>query len=215
MHSAGVLGLTAALRIQDAAGPLKSVVIIARDFPKDTSINYATPWAGAHYRPVPGQSSQLLQEAAWAKTTYKAFERIAAEEPDAAGVSFMPGEELFETPPPEYVEVADNVDQTNYAHLLKGFKMYTSEEIGDCSVKLGFRYWTYCVNTPVYAEYLQRKFMYRGGRVKKYTLAALEEAFALEPNASAVVNCSGMGFGDPKSFIIRGLFSATTLIFQI
>ncbi|KFZ12736.1 hypothetical protein V502_06948 [Pseudogymnoascus sp. VKM F-4520 (FW-2644)] len=201
---AGVIGLGTALRIQQNLTPSQSIVIVARDFPNTTSINYATPWAGAHYRPVPGQTPQIIQEAAWAKRTYEVFQRIAAEEPAASGVQFVPGEEYLQKPPQEYLDAVADVSKSAYEHLSKGFEQLSPEEIGNSAVRLGIRYWTYCVNSPVYAAYLLRKFVLKGGRTRGYTLAALDEAFSLEPNVTTVVNCSGMGFGDPKSFIIRG-----------
>ncbi|KFY70265.1 hypothetical protein V499_09317 [Pseudogymnoascus sp. VKM F-103] len=201
---AGVIGLSTALCIQQHLTPLQSVVIVARDFPNTTSINYATPWAGAHYRPVPGQTPQIVQEAAWAKRTYDVFQHIAAEEPAASGVQFLPGEEYLQKPPPEYLDAVADVSKSAYGHLQGGFERLSLDEIQNSAVRLGIRYWTYCVNSPVYAAYLLRKFVLKGGRTRGYTLAALDEAFLLEPNVTTVVNCSGMGFGDPKSFIIRG-----------
>ncbi|KAF4971278.1 hypothetical protein FSARC_1848 [Fusarium sarcochroum] len=212
---AGVIGLTTALRVQqevlstsDKSPP--SIVIIARDFPKDTSINYATPWAGAHYRPCPGDTPQLRQEAKWAEKTYDTLDSWADEDKLVAGVEFMPGEELFENPAPEYVDVAKDVARSAYAHLASSFELINSNELAATNEdlshtpKLGFRYRSYCLNSPVYASFLQRRFQRNGGRVKQYTLASLEEAFALEDSVSVVINCSGMGFGDPKAFPIRG-----------
>ncbi|KAF5662487.1 d-amino acid oxidase [Fusarium heterosporum] len=210
---AGVIGLSTALEIQEQFSLEKtspSIVIIAREFPSDTSINYATPWAGAHYRPCPGNSPQLLQEAVWAKKTYDTFDCWSEKDRLVAGVEFMPGEEFFQKPSSEYYEAAKNASDSVYAHLTSSFEVINSDELSESNIhastdwELGFRYRSYCVNSPVYAAFLQRKFQKRGGRVRQYTLASLEEAFALEENVSAVVNCSGMGFGDAKVFPIRG-----------
>lgn len=206
-----MIGLSTALCIQQHLKPSQSVVIVARDFPNTTSINYATPWAGAHYRPVPGQTPQIVQEAAWAKRTYDVFQHIATEEPAASGVQFLPGEEYLQNPPPEYLDAVADVSKSVYGHLSGGFERLGLDKIGDPAVRLGIRYWTYCVNSPVYAAYLLRKFVLKGGRTREYTLAVLDEAFSLDPNVTTVVNCSGMGFGDPRSFIIRGLFCPLNL----
>ncbi|KAJ4267259.1 hypothetical protein NW762_003363 [Fusarium torreyae] len=212
---AGVIGLTTALRVQQEvlSTPNKStssIVIIARDFPKDTSINYATPWAGAHYRPCPGDTPQLRQEAKWAETTYNTLDSWTDEDKLVAGVEFMAGEEFFEAPAPEYVNVGEDVTRSAYGHLASSFELLNNEDLiaankdASHTPKLGFRYRSYCLNSPVYASFLQRRFQRNGGRVKQYTLASLEEAFALEDDVSVVINCSGMGFGDPKVFPIRG-----------
>ncbi|KAF4339751.1 d-amino acid oxidase [Fusarium beomiforme] len=206
---AGAIGLSIALKVQEqvlSQDKPPSIVIIARDFPNETSINYATPWAGAHYRPCPGNTPQLLQEASWAKKTYDTLDDWSEQDKLAAGVEFMPGEEFFETPTPEYVDVVKNVSGSVYAHLQSSFEVFTDIELrvrGE-GLKLGFRYRTYCLNSPVYAAFLLRRFQSRGGRVKQYTLASLEEVFSIEDSVSVVINCSGIGFGDPKVYPIRG-----------
>lgn len=71
-------------------------------------------------------------------------------------------------------------------------------------VKWGVRYKTFVVNSPVYCAWLLREFVLRGGEVKEYTFVDLREGFHLAERVGAVVNCSGLGFGDKKSYIIRG-----------
>lgn len=74
-------------------------------------------------------------------------------------------------------------------------------------MKWGVRYRTYVVNSPVYCAYLLRKFVLNGGQTREYTLVDPMEAFELAGTGTVrtVVNCSGLGFGDPKAFIIRGM----------
>lgn len=178
------------------------ILIVARDFPGSTSVNYASPWAGAHYRPVPGHSSQIAAESQWAKRTYETFKKIAVDEP-AAGVTFLEGIEHFEQPLPAYLDAVRNQDGP-YAHV-DGLRELSREELPP-DVKFGIRYWTYCVNSPVYCAYLLRKFVLKGGKTKEFTLVNLMEAFHLASNVVLVVNCSGLGFSDPQSYIIRGSF---------
>lgn len=197
---AGVIGLSTALCIQRHLKPSQSVLIVAREFPNATSVNYASPWAGAHYRPVPGTSPQFIREAKQAKRTYEVMKQLAAEEP-AAGIKFMEGIEHLEAPPREYLECFDGENNV-YAHL-DGFRQLSKDELPP-GVKWGVRYWTWCLNSPVYLAFLLRKFILKGGETKEYTLSSPMEAFELAKNVKTVVNCSGMGFADPKSFIIRG-----------
>ncbi|KAH1693799.1 hypothetical protein KXW42_008060 [Aspergillus fumigatus] len=200
---AGVIGLTTALHIQQHLHPSQSILIVARDFPNTTSLNYASPWAGAHYRPVPGSSPQAARENSQARRTYQYFKHLAAEDP-SSGVQMLDGEEHLESPPPEYLHEA-NI-QNAYAHL-DGFRRLTADEIPP-EVQWGVRYHTYVVNSPVYCAYLLRKFVLNGGQTREYTLVDPMEAFELSGTGTGpvrtVVNCSGLGFGDPKSFIIRG-----------
>ncbi|KAJ5945659.1 hypothetical protein N7454_002498 [Penicillium verhagenii] len=197
---AGVIGLTTALCIQQYLTPTQSVLLVARDFPSDTSVNYASPWAGAHYRPVPGSSPQALREAGQAQRTYEFMKRVAADEP-GAGVNFTQGIEHLEAPPAEYLD-AQSVRNV-YGHLDE-FRHLESSEVPE-GVKWGVQYGTYVVNSPVYCAHMLRKFVLKGGNTKQYTLANLKESFSLALNVQTVVNCSGLGFEDPKSFIIRDL----------
>jgi len=175
------------------------VLLIAREFPSDTSVNYASPWAGGHYRPVPGSSPQALREANQAQRTYEFFKRVATEEP-AAGVKFLPGIEHLEAPPPEYL---DRQSVRNIYSHLDEFRYLSSDELPD-GVLWGVGYGTYVVNSPVYCAHMLRKFILKGGSTKRYTMAHLNEAFSIAANVKTVINCSGLGFDDPKSFIIRG-----------
>ncbi|KAI3300237.1 hypothetical protein DTO002I6_960 [Penicillium roqueforti] len=196
---AGVIGLSTALCIQQYLTPAQSILLVARDFPSETSVNYASPWAGAHYRPVPGSSPQALKEANQAQRTYEWLKRTAADEP-GAGIQFLDGVEHLEAPPPEYL---DQLSVRNvYSHLDK-FQLLGKEEV-PAGVGWGVKYGTYVINSPVYCAHLLRKFILKGGEARRYTLANLKEAFSMAGNVKTVVNCSGTGFEDPKSFIIRG-----------
>lgn len=176
------------------------MLLVAREFPSDESINYASPWAGAHYRPVPGSSPQVLREANQAERTYQYLKRVAADEP-AAGIKFVKGVEYLEAPPAEY---SDPQSLRNVYASVDGFRLLARDEL-PVGVKWGTEYGTWVINSPVYCAHMLRKFIVRGGQTKKYTLANMKEAFSLAQNVRTVVNCSGMGFEDPESFIIRGM----------
>ncbi|KAL3489241.1 Fcf1-domain-containing protein [Aspergillus germanicus] len=198
--NAGVIGLTTALRLQQSLPPKsnKSILLIARDWPSTTSLNYASPWAGAHYRPVPGKTAQSLREETQAQATYSYF-KSASQDP-ASGIAKVEGVEHLENPPDEYRD--QKAIETYYGHL-DGFRFLEQSELPR-DVVWGVRYETFVVNSPVYLAYLLRRFILLGGRTREYTLADPREAFYLGENVRTVVNCSGVGFGDEKSFIIRG-----------
>ncbi|KAE8375683.1 Fcf1-domain-containing protein [Aspergillus bertholletiae] len=197
--SAGVIGLTTALRIQETLNRNQRIYLIARDFPSTTSLNYASPWAGAHYRPVPGSTSQAVREEAQAKETYAYLKHLASSDP-SSGVAAVEGIEHLENPPAEYLD-EKNVQEC-YGHL-DGFRVLERDEC-PAGVKWGARYDTFVINSPVYCAHLLRKFVLGGGVTREYTVLDPKEAFYLAPNVKTVVNCSGLGLGDEKSFIIRG-----------
>jgi hypothetical protein len=204
LSSAGVIGLTTALRLQQSLpkNSHKSILLVARDWPTTTSLNYASPWAGAHYRPVPGKTAQSLREETQAQATYTYFKSACQDA--ASGIAKVEGVEHLENPPDEYRD--QTAIETYYDHL-DGFRYLRKEEMPE-GVVWGVRYETFVVNSPVYLAYLLRKFILLGGRTREYTLADPREAFYLADgesgNVRTVVNCSGVGFGDEKSFIIRG-----------
>jgi hypothetical protein len=96
-----------------------------------------------------------------------------------------------------------------YSSYLDEFRQLRSRQDGEDGlpegVKWGVRYKTFVVNSPVYCAHLLRRFVLKGGRTMTYDLADLNEAFYLGENVKTVVNCSGMGINDPRSFIIRGI----------
>lgn len=147
---------------------------------------------------MPGSSPQALREANQALRTFNYIKKVASEEP-AAGIKFVQGIEHLEAPPAEYL---DSQSVSNVYHF-EDFRSLKAEEV-PAGVRWGVEYGTYVINSPVYCAHMLRKFVVKGGRTQKYTLVNINEAFALAGNVKTVVNCSGTGFGDPKSFIIRG-----------
>jgi hypothetical protein len=160
--------------------------------------SYASINAGAHYRPIPPTTPQLKDEARLAKVTQEWFERIASAQPEF-GVKLLEGVE----------HVSGDATQAYQAMLagyadMKGFRLLQKDET-PAGVEFGARYETYTVDSETYMFHLMRRFRLAGGELLRRRLDSANEAFHLEGHDVAlVINCSGMGFGDPKSFIIRG-----------
>ncbi|KAF4961803.1 hypothetical protein FSARC_10099 [Fusarium sarcochroum] len=217
---AGIIGLTSALKIQEliAESPfplLTSVTLVAKEWPTSIpgapithSADYASMWAGAHVRPIPASTPQLRREAKWVKHTVAEFEEQRQSEP-GVGIRRMPGIEYIEDPSAEYVK--QDVHSFTSESGLPCYRKYETHELPE-GVKLGFEYETYCINAPLYAGNLLRKFIVQGGKTLQRDLKSEWEAFILAPNVKLVVNASGMGFGDEKCFPIRGQTVLTNLI---
>ena len=203
---AGVLGLSTATLLQ-AQNPDRRITIIASELPTDQSPSpdYASPWAGAHYRPIPGSSPQLRAEAELAKRTFEVMKQLAAETPEA-GVTLTQGVEYLESPP-EANLVLRSGDEI--AGPGDGFRVLAREELPE-DVKWGCEYRTYCINVPVYCHWLLERFLEKGGRVVRRKLRNAESAFDVASQAGmgevqTVVNCSGTNFGNDAAVkIIRG-----------
>ncbi|KAJ4502875.1 hypothetical protein HRR83_009408 [Exophiala dermatitidis] len=217
---AGILGLTAAIQIQDLIQsrslPYK-ILLVAKDFPVITpgdpttspSPNYASMHAGAHVRPIPASSPQLAREARWLKRACQVFAAQATHEP-WMGVIQVPGVEYFEDPVPEHYR---NLDAESFHQQsgLTGFRRLDDATKLPKGVNLGYEYQTYCIYSSVYCAALLRKFILKGGQVLRQELKCEDEAFSLADRVELVVNASGMGFGDRNCFPIRGQVVLTNL----
>ena len=197
-----MLGITAALSIQEHLTRNQAILIVAREFPGDKTPNYASPWAGAHYRPIPITSPETEKSAGQARRSFAKFKQIAANEP-AAGVQRIEGVEYLQSVASHAAYGNEAVMKDTYAHV-DGFRALDPTELPE-GVTWGVRYDTVVINSPVYCACLLRKFVLRGGQTRAYTLVNLKEAFFMADNVKTVVNCSGVGFADPNSFIIRGI----------
>ncbi|PWY94200.1 Fcf1-domain-containing protein [Aspergillus sclerotioniger CBS 115572] len=198
---AGILGLTTALHLQSHLPATQTILLVARDFSHGPeSLNYASAWAGAHFRPIPTSNPQLTQEGTQAQRTYTYFTRLAAQEP-GSGVQSLPGIEYLESPPAEYLN-AENI-QTAYGYL-DGFQQLQGEELPE-GVKWGVKYSTFAVNPPVYCAWLLRQFVLRGGETMEYSVVDLREGFYLAEDVRTVVNCTGLGMGVMRGFLLLGV----------
>jgi len=201
-NRAGIIGLTAAVTIQDSLPrDHYSITIVAIRWPTDTScVAYPTTLAGAHYRPIPASTPQLAQEAELAHITYQKFKLHATKHPEL-GIKFVKNFDFvsgaavknYEEFPQGY---QDSVDEF---HLL-------NETEKPPGVEFAASYQTWCVDPVVFGCHLLRRFKLNGGLLVSQRLLAAEEAFEVAPNVSVVVNCSGFGFGDPDVQIVRGSY---------
>ena len=203
---AGVIGLSTAVLLQRKY-PEKQVVVLAAEFHDDRepSADYASYWAGAHYRPIPISTPQLQFEAGLARDTFEVMKDIARNVSET-GVEMTPGTEYFENPDSATLALSTgNV----YAGKDDAFRVLTKSELPD-GVSFGFTYKTYCVNVPKYCAYLKGLVEQHGGLFHRCELANAVDAWqqiALRgiDNVAVVVNCSGRNFElDPRVKYIRG-----------
>ena len=203
---AGVLGLTTA-NILISNYPQKQIVIVAAEFPGDDnpSPDFASAWAGAHYRPIPASTPQLKIQSELACRTFEIMKQIAKTDP-AAGVALLPGVEFLENPPKAYSTL---IEGQQFAGPGDGFRILNDNELVP-GTTWGCEYETYCVNVPVYCAWLLSNFILKGGRVIKQKLRNVNAAWDVAQQerlgkVSTVFNCSGRNFDtDSKVEYIRG-----------
>ncbi|KXG51583.1 D-amino-acid oxidase [Penicillium griseofulvum] len=204
---AGVIGLSIAVKLSKHM----KVTIIARELPGDVGIDYASPWAGAHFRPTPAKTDEERKEQAWMRHSYQEFEKIAKNHPEA-GVDFIPAVEYFDT-----------TDATSFLNEENGYTTWPDFHIIDPaqypsqypSIQLGVTYRCWVLNSPVYLKWLQTRAEAQGTGFIRAHLTDLEQAVSVyletksqdeSDHVSAVVDASGRGFNDPESFPSRGQF---------
>ncbi|OIW22281.1 FAD dependent oxidoreductase-like protein [Coniochaeta ligniaria NRRL 30616] len=202
---AGVIGLTAAVRLQEEG---YNITVIAKDFPAPSetidslaSINYTSPWGGAHNRWIPPPLGSA-REHDMAVKTYSRMVALSKTNPEA-GITFMKGIEYIEAPGPEYAELTE---QRAKELKMPGFRLLRADEFPDENVKWGCEYYTWCVNPMVYCAFLLRRLVHRGGKIIKRELREPTEVYAMRELGSVrtVVNASGIGFGDRDVYPTRG-----------
>ena len=199
-HSAGVIGLTVAKRLQDLYPELPHI-LVAADFPSQSTSHppsYASMWAGAHVRPIPASTPQLKDEARWLKFTTARFNAILKEQPDI-GITKVESIELFQTPSKPYrQQTKENFEEETG---LSGFRFLT--DLPE-TLELGYRYDSFCINSPKYCESLLAQFREAGGKVVEKRIDSPWDVCRLAKGPAIVLNASGTGFQDVKYFPTRG-----------
>ncbi len=132
------------------------------------------------------------------------MEATARDDAAAAGITFLPGIEYVDDPGETYLAL----DEARARRLsLPDFRVLPPGELPP-GARWGCAYRTWCVNPAVYCCFLLRRFGVRGGRCVRREVREPRELFALPGlgAVAAVVNCSGIGFGDDKVFVTRGTY---------
>ncbi|GAB3258937.1 NAD(P)/FAD-dependent oxidoreductase [Nocardioides dilutus] len=169
---AGVVGLSCAARLL-ADG--HRVDVLARDLPRETTSGVAAAlWYP--YRALP--FDRVLD---WSRTSYEAFDRLAADAPES-GVSMRTGVEVLSGPHerPWWAEAVPDLIETHA--VPDGYE-------------LGWSFTAPVVEMPVYLDWLAGVVLDRGGTITRINLTGLSSG------ADVVVNCTGIG----SRFLARDL----------
>ncbi len=201
---AGVIGLTCALVLSESSKNY-DITIIASHFPDDPlSPNYTSPWAGAHFRPFPSVNPHDKRESEYTRKTFQYFKTFSINHPESS-IKFIKGIEYLEKPNDYYESLSPG-----FSNDIPNFKTISSNSLPFNNIKLGVKYDTFVLNSPIYIQFLQRflKFNYHVN-FKRSTLNSLKQVFQIYGNDIIIINASGQGLQynggyDPKCFPIRG-----------
>ncbi|GAB2666880.1 FAD-dependent oxidoreductase [Kribbella swartbergensis] len=174
---AGVIGLSCAVRLAEGG---YDVAVFARDLPLETTSAVA---AAIWY---PYLSAPEDRVAAWSRTSYDEFAKLAEIEPS---VRMRHGREFLvhRTPDPRWADVLP--DLTRVASPPAGFED-------------GWAFTAPVVEMPDYLRFLVKRLEHAGGTLTRAALSALPTT------ADVVVNCTGLGArltaADPTVIPVRG-----------
>lgn len=174
---AGVIGLSCAVRLAESG---YEVAVLARDLPLETTSAVA---AAVWY---PYLSAPQDRVAAWSRTTYEEFVKLAESEPS---VQLRHGREFLTEPSPD----------PWWSDALNDLRRVGSPPPG---FKDGWSFTAPVVEMPIYLQYLVNRLEAAGGTLSRSALSALPNS------AEVVVNCAGLGArltaGDPTVTPVRG-----------
>jgi D-amino-acid oxidase len=184
------------------------VTVVAKHLPGDLDIDYASPWAGAHFRPIPVTNEAEAQERTLSRETYDFFQQTAQQHPDC-GIRFCPGFEYFERPAHTYTDLKPEQQYCTWP----GFRVLQRDEL-PLAAQWGVTYDAWVIDSPRYLAWLQAQLGQDTAIIRSGELQGPEEAvrFVREQSTAdgsglvAVINASGTGLSDSTSFISRGQF---------
>lgn len=180
---AGVIGLTTALRLQEAG---RHVMIITAAPPEQTTSSVAA----ALWYPYKAYPQERVL--GWSRRSYEVFVDLARD--PASGVDLRQGMELFRqtVPDPWWRDAVPVLRRPAPEELPPGYQD-------------GYCFRVPVIDMSVYLTYLQRRFAAGGGSWEQRRLHSLDEALACSP---VVINCTGLGarelVGDTLLQPIRG-----------
>lgn len=181
----GVVGLTSAIRLQDAGF---SVRIVTAALPSDTtSAKAAAIW-------YPYKAYPQARVLAWSKRTLDVFYDLAAN--PATGVSITSLFEGFdrEVPEPWWIDAVRTFRRPTPAELPPG---YSDGYVVDVPM----------IEAPFYLNYLLNRFVQGGGEVETVS-EKIENISEVHKAGQPIVNCTGLGaralMDDNEVYPIRG-----------
>ncbi|HEX8906872.1 MAG TPA: FAD-dependent oxidoreductase, partial [Longimicrobiaceae bacterium] len=153
---AGVIGLTSAVRLQEAGWRVR---IVAAEPPERTT----SAVAAAMWYPYRVGPEALVK--AWGERSYAVFEQLAADE--ATGVRMLPGIELL-------ARGADPRVFPDWAAHIPGFRV--AEGDGIPAGRVAWAFTVPVADTGVYLRWLAGRFAGNGGAMEMRRVASLAEA---------------------------------------
>jgi len=178
---AGVVGLSAAIRVQETGR--YNVTIVAETFPTDPrTIRYTSHWAGAHH------VSQAYGDARQKAIDKETFETMWRDS-DSDGNGAAPGL-FFRHNHTEFR--ADGVDPTPWLDHMPDFHKVPENDLIPGSTA-GYTMTTFTIHTQTYLNWLLARFLSGGGSTKRASLQHISQVLDETTNPAAIIACPGIG----------------------
>ncbi|KAJ3765544.1 hypothetical protein FB446DRAFT_760158 [Lentinula raphanica] len=195
----GVTGLSVAL----ALSRTYDVTIIARDLVGDNeSHGWASPWAGAGWRPHIGTSDADIE---MQKSSFRYMWKLAETSPDCG---------LKRVKSIDYFDQVTDEDQVWYKDFMPGCRRIPTEQLPQ-DVTLGFELETIVANPLIYLQWLRDRLSTPGVTFVRKELKHISEVKDIVPEVDVVVNASGVGakyLGGVEDELVEELRGQTMLV---
>ena len=158
---AGIIGLTTSLVLAHAY-PSSKITIIAKHFPGDRSIEYASPWAGANWSSMANDNGQLER---YDEVSFHRFGQIMdgksvhgcqvvrSGEGNEAGLGRQEMWAVLDTPIEQTNILTPQTGRIWYDELVGGLRKLTREELPE-GAAFGLEFpSTFRINTQVYLQW--------------------------------------------------------------
>lgn len=184
---AGVVGLTTALKIQETY-PDAQVTVIAEIMPGDAkSIRYTSIWAGAHHVSEALDERQNIMD----RETFKIMWEMSAPGTET--------EHLFLRQPQTEFYVKEEKIRNYNLNVMPDYRVLDKSELR-LNTTNGIAFTTLTIDTPLYLEYLLKKFTSAGGILQRSSVQHISQVIdgaysssSLGQSPDAVVVCLGLG----------------------
>ncbi|KIK70227.1 hypothetical protein GYMLUDRAFT_213420 [Collybiopsis luxurians FD-317 M1] len=211
---AGVIGLTTAIRIQEAKGDQYHVTIIAETFPSDSrTISYTSFWAGA--QAICTRTDDVNLRRMERETFDEVWELSEPDSGAAKGCLLRCMDYTYHTEETKHPE-----NEEHPCSILPDFRQLRTDELVEGAVQ-GFAFTSVTFDIPRYLPYLLARFLSAGGSTVRgavgHIQSLLEGGVGLFSGSlkgpsppDAVVLCVGLGarflggIEDKNMFPVRG-----------
>ncbi|KAK4618309.1 D-amino-acid oxidase [Fulvia fulva] len=219
---AGVSGLTTACLL--AKNGKHNITIISKHMPGDYDIEYASPWAGANYLPMPPPAPTLIDKSvakpgspseSYERNTWPELERLARDMPES-GIHFQDTyiyrrEKDRGTPVEDWFKELMRPNAW-FKDVVPNYKNLPPSECPPGSDG-GTSFTSVCINTALYLPWLTSQCLKLGVKVRRGVVSHIADAAKLHHSgrpADLIINATGLsslklgGVQDKNLYPARG-----------